>query len=193
VICLDEMGPEAAKSHPGSRIIRPDPHGAQRVRATQEVDDGRRGKGYVLGAFQPATGSAFTVPYAGRTTARWVDFLERVDGWVAPAATRVYAILDNLSTHRAAAVLRWSLAHPRWAFGFQPTYAASLNLIEPWWKILRSLALKGRRFETWQEICAAVAVATRYWNAHRHPFGWRRRRRHRPTRRPGIGCLPGIP
>jgi hypothetical protein len=38
--------------------------------------------------------------------------------------------------------------HPRWEFVFQPTYAAYLNLIEPWWKVLRSLALKGRRFET---------------------------------------------
>ena len=35
----------------------------------------------------------------------------------------------------------FNLAHPRWEFVFQPTYAADLNLIEPWWKILRSLAL----------------------------------------------------
>ena len=30
---------------------------------------------------------------------------------------------------------------------FLPNYACWLNLIEPWWKQLRSLALKGRRFE----------------------------------------------
>ena len=69
---------------------------------------------------------------------------------------------------------------PHWKtcveFVFQPTYAAYLNLIEPWWKILRSLALKGRRFETWDEICQAVAAATAYWNAHRHPFVWGPRR-----------------
>jgi len=28
-------------------------------------------------------------------------------------------------------VLLWALAHPRWEFVFQPTYAAYLNLIEP--------------------------------------------------------------
>jgi hypothetical protein len=43
--------------------------------------------------------------------------------------------------------------HPRWEFVFQPKYAAYLNLIEPWWKVRRSLALKGRRFETWPEVC----------------------------------------
>jgi transposase len=190
VICLDEMGPEAAKSHPGSEVIRPDPTGERRVRAKQEIDYGRRGKGDVFGAFRPATGDVFTAPYPGRTIANWVDFLERVDGWVAADAPRVYAILDNLSTHRALDVLLWALVHPRWEFVFQPTYAAYLNLIEPWWKVLRSLALKGRRFESWAEVCAAVERATAYWNAHRHPFVWGRRKRRRAARRAGLAQLP---
>jgi transposase len=185
------MGPEAAKSHPGTRVIRPDPSGERRVRATQEADDGRRGHGYVFGAVAPATGEALTVPYAGRTIANWVDFLEQVDGWVAPDIGRVHAILDNLSTHRAADVLRWSLTHPRWEFVFQPTSAAYLNLIEPWWKVLRSLARKGRRFATWAELALAVEQATAYWNAHRHPFVWgQRRTRRRLPRAAGIAHLP---
>ena len=190
MICLDEMGPEAAKSHPGHKVIRPDPTGERRVRATQEIDYGRRGKGYVFGAFQPATGEAFTVPYAGRTTASWIDFLEQVAAWVDADVDRVYAILDNLSTHRAADVLLWSLAHPRWEFVFQPTYAAYLNLIEPWWKILRSLALKGRRFATWEAVERAVDQATAYWNAHRHPFVWGGRKRRTSARPAGITRLP---
>jgi transposase len=187
---LDELGPEAAKSHPGQAVIRPDPSGERRVRATQEIDYGRRGSGYVFGAFRPATGEALTVPYHGRTIANWVDFLERVDAWVDAGAERVYAVLDNLSTHRALDVLLWALVHPRWAFVFQPTYAAYLNLIEPWWKLLRSLALKGRRFATWSEVCQAVEAATAYWNRHRHPFVWGRRRNRRPARPAGIARLP---
>ena len=183
------MGPESAKSFPGRTAIRPAPEDGA-GRAKQEIDYGRRGKGYVFGAFQPATGDAFTVPYPGRTTANWIAFLEEVDGWVDAQVGRVYAVLDNLSTHRAMDVLLWALAHPRWEFVFQPTYAAYLNLIEPWWKILRSLALKGKRFETWAEVRQAVERATTYWNAHRHPFVWGRRRRHRPRRRAGIGRMP---
>ncbi len=190
MICLDEMGPEAAKSHPGADVIRLDPTGAQRARATQEADYGRRGKGDVLGAFQPETGEAFTAPYAGRTIANWVDFLDRVDGWLDPLTPRVFAVLDNLSTHRATDVLLWALAHPRWEFVFQPTYAAYLNLIEPWWKGLRSLALKGRRFTSWDEIAAAIARATASWNAHRHPFMWGRRKRLQRARPIGIAHLP---
>lgn len=189
------MGPESAKSFPGQAIVRAVPMATTEgmvppaERARQEVDYGRRGKGYIFGAFRPATGEAFTHPYPGRTIANWTDFLERVDAWLPAGAERVYAIVDNLNVHRAVDVLLFSLAHDRWEFVFQPTYAAYLNLIEPWWKTLRSLALKGRRFETWEEVCAAVRDATAYWNTHRHPFSWGRRRRHQP-RRLGVAALP---
>jgi transposase len=115
-----------------------------------------------------------------------------VEAWLPPEIERVYAILDNLNVHRATDVLLFVLAHPRWEFAFQPTYAAYLNLIEPWWKVLRSLALKGRRFETWDQIATAVDAATTYWNAHRHPFVWGRRRRHKPRRQMGIARLPSV-
>lgn len=67
---------------------------------------------------------------------------------MAPDVERLDAIMENLNAHRAPEVLLCSLAHPRWAFVFQPKYAPYLHLLEPWWKVWRSLALKGRRFET---------------------------------------------
>jgi DDE superfamily endonuclease len=186
------MGPQASKSYPGQRLVRP--AGPKAERARQEIDYGRRGvAGYVFGALQPATGAAFTLTYERRTTINWVDFLSAVESWVDPAVERVYAVLDNLNIHSAPDVLLFGLLHPRWEFVFQPTYAAYLNLIEPWWKVLRSLALKGRRFEAWAEIEQAVARATVYWNDHKHPFVWGRRRRHRPPRRPfGIAAVPKL-
>jgi hypothetical protein len=198
VVCLDEMGPESAKSFPGQRLVRAEPRqtpdGQTRPaeRARQEVDYGRRGKGYVFGAFRPATGEALTHPYPSRSAANWADFLERVDAWIDADVGRVYAVLDNLQAHRATDALLFALWHPRWEFVFQPKYAAYLNLIEPWWKVLRSLGLKGRRFETWEEVCRAVEEATAYWNKHRHPFVWGRRRRHRSRRRPGVAAVPSV-
>lgn len=187
---------EPVPADPGSVVPTPpaasglQPGRQPAERARQEIDYGRRGKGYVFGAFQPTTGEALTKAYERRTTANFVDFLEEVETRLAPQIERVYAILDNLSAHHATDVLLFALAHPRWEFVFQPKYAAYLNLIEPWWKVLRSLALKGRRFETWTELSQAVQKATAYWNAHRHPFVWGRRRRHQPRRASGIGLLP---
>ncbi len=183
------MGPQASRSYPGRQLVRPAPPQAER--AKQEIDYGRRGPaGYVFGALQPATGAALTATYERRTITNWIDFLDKVEGWIDQGIERVYAVLDNLNVHTARDVLLFSLAHPRWEFVFQPKYAAYLNLIEPWWKVLRSLALAGRRFETWDEVAEAVAQATDYWNAHRHPFTWGHRRRHRPRRQPGIALLP---
>ena len=166
MICLDQMGPESAKSFPGQQLVHTVSATEQQPpaeRARQEIDYGRRGKGYIF-----------------------------VDAWGPQEAEPVYTILDNLNVHRATDVLLFSLAHPRWEFVFQPTYAAYLNLIEPWWKVLRSLALKGRRFETWEQVCQAIAAATAYWNAHRQPFVWGRRRRHRSRRQAGIAVLPKV-
>jgi hypothetical protein len=183
VLCLDELGPLSAKSYPGSRLIPTEPECG---RAKQEIDYGLRGSGYVFGAFNPHDGEAFTQSYKARSTANMVDFLHGVDGWLNDrfgegfrTEKRVFAILDNLQAHRSADMMLFSASHTYWHFIFQPTYAAYLNLIEPWWKVLRSLALKGRRFETWQQVCEAISAASAYWNAHRHPFFWGRRRRHR--------------
>ena len=190
VLCLDQLGPTVGKKYPGQEVVyafgkeeRP----AQR--AKMEIDYEHHGKGYVFGAFRPGTGEAFTRCYPNRTTKNWVDFLVQVDAWVGAEEQRVYAILDNLGMHKGTNALLFALAHPRWEFVFQPTRAAYLNLIEPWWKDLRSLAFSGQCLQSWEAVCEAVEQATDYWNAHRHPFVWGRRRRHQVRRSPGIALV----
>ena len=71
IVKFDEMGPESAKSFLGKKLVhaQPDPERSQTAgRASQEIDYGRRAKGYIFGAFQPATGEALTRPYERRTT-----------------------------------------------------------------------------------------------------------------------------
>ena len=135
-VCLDQMGPVAVKSYPGKHLV--DPKAGETTpagRAKQEIDYGRREKaGYVFGALQPRTGEVYTATYTRRRLVNWIDFLQKVEDWIPKDVERVYAVLDNLSMHRAVDVLLFNLAYPRWEFVFQPTYAAYLNLIEPWWK-----------------------------------------------------------
>jgi DDE superfamily endonuclease len=168
VICLDEMEPKSAKSTPGNWLVRAQTQaqaaGGVRAaeRARQEADCGRRGKSYLFGAFCPAAGDAFTKSWERRTTANWLDFLAHVSTWLLTDCEQVYAIVDHLRAHRAPEVLLRLLAYPPWKFIFQPKYAAYGNPIEPWWKVLRSLALEGRHVETWEGFCRAVAAATAY-------------------------------
>lgn len=186
------MGPLSARSHPGQELVSPYPaEGKPADRAKQEVDYGRtQREGSVFGALQPASGEVLTATYTSRSIKNFVDFLDQIEASIPPTIERIYVMLDNLATHKAYDVLLFHLAHPRWEFIFQPKYAAYLNLIEPWWKTLKSLAFKGKRFETWEEVEPAVARASAYWNQHKHPFVWGKRRRHRLPRQSGIACLP---
>ena len=164
VVCLDEMGPVSAKTYLSHRW--------NETRPPVEADYGRRGKVWTFGAFEPRTGQALTHCYERRTSANFVDFLNHVVAtWT---DKNVLFILDNLSIHKTVDVLLWALAHPQVRFLFQPTYAPWLNLIEPWWKTLRYLALKGRCFQLVDEITHAIAWATNHWNDQCHPYIWRK-------------------
>lgn len=164
VLCVDEMGPTAAKTYPTARWSE--------KRPPVEADYGRRGKVWTFGAFEPHTGQALTWCTDGRTSANFVTFLDQLAShW---KEGTLVLILDNLSTHKTLDVLLWTLVHPQVRFLFQPTYAPWLNLIEPWWKTLRSLALKGRSFLDANAIIQAIQVATEYWNRQRHPYKWRK-------------------
>lgn len=160
------MGPVSAKTYYGRRWSR------YRQRPAQEADYGRRAKVWVFGALEPKTGQAFTTTAEQRNSAAFVAFLDQmVQQW---PQGELFVILDNLSIHRTLDVQLWLLAHPRVRLLFQPTYAPWLNLIEPWWKTLRSLALKGRRFEELAQLVAAIHQATAYWHDHRKPYVWRK-------------------
>jgi hypothetical protein len=88
---------------------------------------------------------------------------------------------------------RWSSVPGRGAGAEQPSLVRGppmgRSLIEPWWKALQSLALKGRRLEAWAEVEAAVAQGCAYCNAHCQPFVWGRRRRRAPHHF-GVAGLP---
>jgi transposase len=161
------MGPIAVKTYPGEEWVV----GANR--ATFEPDYGRRGKLWVHGLFEPATGEAAILMSPGRDSASHIQLLEAMitrfpsDRWL--------IIEDNLSIHRSRQVTLALAAWPDIQVQFIPKYACWLNLIEPWWKQLRSLALKGRRFESLDELTQALNQAVEYWNKHRHPYTWKKR------------------
>jgi hypothetical protein len=106
VVRLDEMGPEGAKSFPRQQLVHAEPRAGgdgqspPAGRADQEVDCGRRGKGYVFDAFRPSTGEASTRPDGTRSAADRAEFLARVEAWIPAEVERVYAIVDNLQPVR---------------------------------------------------------------------------------------------
>lgn len=167
------MGPLSAKTYPGEEWQLGD------YRATFEPDYGRRGTLWVHGAFEPATGEATFVLSPRRDGASHIQLLEQMITTF--PAHRLLVIEDNLTIHKSRDVKTALLAWPEIQLQFLPKYACWLNLIEPWWKQLRSLALKGKRFENIDELSAALIAALAYWNQHRHPYRWKKRPQEQPS------------
>lgn len=156
----------SAKTDPGEVWVR------SPGRATCTPDYGRRGSVWVVGAFEPATGLATTLCSPRRDSASFIRLLGQV--LQTHPAREWRLIADHLSTHVSRETQTALLAWPESQLLLLPEYACWLNLIEPWWKQLRSLALKGRRFERVGEIIEAVVAATEYWNHHRYPYVWKK-------------------
>lgn len=183
MICLDEWGPLAVKTYPGATWHKGE------ERATFEPDYGRRGHLWVHGAFEPATGQGTVVLSDCRDSTSHIRLLEHVITTF--PADRWLLIEDNLSTHKGRETQTALLAWPEIQVLFLPKYAAWLNLIEPWWKQLASLALKGRRFETVPQLEQAIRAGLDYWNQHKHPYTWKKRPQEQPLMLPG-GLRPAL-
>jgi hypothetical protein len=85
------MGPIAVKTYPGEEwTLGPN-------RAVFEPDYGRRGKLWVHGGFEPASGQAVTLLSPGRDSASHIQLLEKI--MIAFPADRWLIIEDNLSIH----------------------------------------------------------------------------------------------
>jgi len=101
----------------------------------------------------------------------FVAFLRDIDGAVA-AEREIHVVLDNLSAHKAPAVHRWLLRHPRVQFHFTPTYASWLNLVERFFGLLTAKALKRGSHTSIPQLRDAILAYVEAHNEHGLPFKW---------------------
>ena len=101
----------------------------------------------------------------------FVAFLREIEGSVEPAL-EIHVVLDNRSAHRAPAVHRWLLRHPRVHFHFTPTYASWLNLVERFFGLLTEKALRRGSHTSIPELRDAILAYVDAHNEHGQPFRW---------------------
>jgi hypothetical protein len=115
------MGLIAVKTYPGEEW-KTGPN-----RATIEPDYGRRGKLWVHGGFEHATGQALTLLSPGRDSASHIQLLEKI--MITFPADHWLIIEDNLSIHISRRVKLALTAWPEMQLQFIPKYTCWLNLI----------------------------------------------------------------
>ena len=98
-------------------------------------------------------------------------FLREIEASVEPAR-EIHVVLDNLSAHKAPAVHRWALRHPRVHFHFTPTYASWLNLVERFFGLLTEKALKRGSHTSIPQLREAILAYVDAHNERDKPFRW---------------------
>ena len=92
---------------------------------------------------------------------------------VVPADLALHVILDNSSTHKTAAVMKWLKARPRFRFHFTPTSASWLNAVETWLEQLERRSIHRGVFTSVKDLSDEIHRFIRQHNKKSaKPFTW---------------------
>jgi transposase len=131
----------------------------------------RHGTVDLFAALNVATGEVIARCTPQHRAQDFVAFLRDIDDRV-EAEREVHVVLDNLSAHKAPAVHRWLLRHPRFQFHFTPTYASWLNLVERFFGLLTAKALKRGSHTSIPQLRDAILAYVEVHNERGLPFKW---------------------
>ena len=131
----------------------------------------RNGTLDLFAALNVATGEVLARCKQKHRSQDFVAFLREIDDSVEPEL-QVHVVLDNLSTHKAPAVHRWLLRHPRFHFHFTPTYSSWLNLVERFFGLLTEKALKRGSHTSIPQLREAILGYVEAHNVNGKPFKW---------------------
>ena len=95
------------------------------------VTPGQNHKHSLAGALECHSGRLVHCTSPRKTNALFRALLDHLE-WRYPHAqfTKVYVVVDNYGIHKAKAVARWLVAHPRFKLLFLPTYCPRANPLE---------------------------------------------------------------
>jgi transposase len=131
----------------------------------------RHGTVDLFAALNTATGMVIGKTSAQHAAQDFTAFLDEIDRRVEPGLA-VHLICDNLSVHKAPAVKRWLLEHPRFQLHFTPTYSSWLNQVERWFAELQRRRLDRGVFCSIDELACALEQWIKFWNESAKPFKW---------------------
>ena len=131
----------------------------------------RHGTTTLFAALDVKTGKVIGALHRRHRAAEFLQFLKRIDAEV-PADLDIHIVLDNYSTHKTPAVVRWLVAHPRFYLHFTPTYASWLNLVERWFAALTTSQLRRGIYRSVVALERAIREFLATHNATGRPFVW---------------------
>ncbi|MHB8384169.1 MAG: IS630 family transposase, partial [Candidatus Binataceae bacterium] len=136
----------------------------------------RHGTTSLFAALEVASGKVHGRCYRRHRHAEFIAFLESLAKRY--PKLELHLICDNYGTHKHPAVKQWLAAHRRFHLHFTPTSASWLNLVERWFGLITSQAIRRGSFQSVAQLEHAIVRFLADWNDHAEPFAWTKSARH---------------
>jgi transposase len=130
----------------------------------------RHGTTSLFAALEVASGKVHGRCFQRHTHAEFITFLESLAKRY--PKLELHLICDNYGTHKHPAVKQWLAAHPRFHLHFTPTSASWLNLVERWFALITTQAIRRGSFDSVSRLERAITRYLANWNESARPFRW---------------------
>ena len=130
----------------------------------------RHGTTRLFAALEVASGKVHGRCFKRHTHLEFIAFLESLARRY--PRRELHLICDNYGTHKHPTVKQWLAAHPRFHPHFTPTSASWLNLIERWFALITSQAIRRGSFDSVRRLEQAILRYLAHWNENAQPFRW---------------------
>jgi transposase len=165
VLCVDEKSQIQALNRTQPLLpMRPG------LPARMTHDYQRHGTTSLFAALEVASGKVHGRCYPRHTHVEFIDFLK----CLAKRYRRreLHLICDNYGTHKHPQVQEWLKLHPNFHLHFTPTSASWLNLVERWFALITTQAIRRGSFESLNRLERAILRYIDHWNENPRPFVW---------------------
>jgi len=130
----------------------------------------RHGTTSLFAALEVMSGKVHGRCFKRHTHVEFVAFLESLARRY--PKLELHLICDNYGTHKHPAVQEWLAAHLRFHLRFTPTSALWLNLVERWFALITSQAIRRGSFDSVRRLERAITRYLAHWNDNAKPFRW---------------------
>jgi transposase len=130
----------------------------------------RNGTTSLFAALDVASGKVHGRCYPRHTHEEFLAFLDSIAKRY--SRREIHLICDNYGTHKHPNVKEWLAKHPRFHMHFTPTSASWLNLVERWFALITSQAIRRGSFDSVRRLERAIARYLAHWNENAKPFRW---------------------
>jgi transposase len=130
----------------------------------------RHGTTSLFAALEVASGKVHGRCFEHHTHVEFIAFLESLARRY--PKLELHLICDNYGTHKHPKVREWLAAHPHFHLHFTPTSGSWLNLVERWFALITSQAIRRGSFDSVKRLEQAIIRWLAHWNDNAKPFRW---------------------